>query len=432
MALISKKNSTLKKVDIDNQRSIAVGFRKVVFYHEAAAGETSIALTDLNMPTTLSGVGYTNPSTSSLLALNLTFYRDNLLLISSARGVLQAGLSYIISGSTINFTTDFGDTLEGEIFTGILDPVAKTGAHIIDAAPLISTGQLAAGTVDYVVGQPFEANKYPSTQIGAVMVYVDGILQFRNVGNATADPGADGNYEEVAVAGGLSTLIRFNDEDPVNDRNIVVVSTNLIAERPTDSMMAVIERLQGQIDSLVEYCAVGFGVEETVFQVAPNNVDLKQFGDRVLELEEEATSSDLGLVTKNRWQQKFLAANKTTDQSPLTDLTFSNLTIGNVYRATFNGYGVITGTSSLEGLDVNITHNGSTIGFWGVRSDAGVADTKGSSHSLSVIFTATATSLTFILDVNGTVSLIGNGAASATNAILEELNNYETATTAWT
>lgn len=285
MSITAKKSFTIKKKDVSTQKSLAIGFKKVVFYHKATAGDTSMSLGTLVMPTELTAVGFTNASSSELLALQLGFYKDNLTLMSSARGLLQHGLAYTVSGSTISFTTSFGPALADEIFTGIVDPVAKNGNQIIDANQLVSTGTLAAGEDEYVVGVPYEVNKYPSAQVGAVLVYIDGLLQFRNAGNAAAAPAADGNYEEATEVNGLSNTIKFNVVNAVNARSITVISNGLLAERPSGSIRAAIESLQGQIDSVIPTVAALAGVPETDFQATPNDVDLKTFGDRVLTLE---------------------------------------------------------------------------------------------------------------------------------------------------
>lgn len=60
-------------------------------------------------------------------------------------------------------------------------------------------------------------------------------------------------------------------------------------EKPQASQLAEIERLQGQLDAIVTTVADLAGVPETDFRAAPNNVDLKVFGDRVLALESRTT-----------------------------------------------------------------------------------------------------------------------------------------------
>jgi hypothetical protein len=112
------------------------------------------------------------------------------------------------------------------------------------------------------------------------MVYVDRGLQYRKVGNVT---GGDGDYIEVPVPGGLGSLIRF--DAALVDRFVTVVSNGVVAERPDGSMTAMIENVQGQIDQIVPTVAALAGVPETNFQISPNSVDLKQFGDKVIEQE---------------------------------------------------------------------------------------------------------------------------------------------------
>jgi hypothetical protein len=90
----------------------------------------------------------------------------------------------------------------------------------------------------------FETGKYITKQLGAVHVIVDNQNLIRNVSNATAAPGADGNYEEVPSLTylGLSNTIRLNEPLGV-DVPYIVRSTEGMCERPTGSMMALIDAL---------------------------------------------------------------------------------------------------------------------------------------------------------------------------------------------
>lgn len=293
MAITAKKSFTLKKKDLLTSKLPAVGFRKTVAYHKATAGDASINLTALSLPTEMSSAGYSNPTVQTLLAADLTFYRDNLALISSARGYLQPGLSYNVSSSTnLVFSDSFGTALADEIFTIIIDPVAKSGTEFVDGVALPVTGSLAAGTQDFNIGVPFEANKFPTTQMGVYQVFYDGVLQSRNVGNATADPSADGNYQEVAGTGGLASLIRFNVIDEDNAHDIKCIPVGLMIERPSGSMRAELERQQGQINKIVEVLSDVSGSPESTFTAAPSEVDLKTFGDRVLAMESNRARID--------------------------------------------------------------------------------------------------------------------------------------------
>jgi hypothetical protein len=271
-------NLSLKKQDIGSQKIAASGQKRVVFSTKLTAGQTGFSLTSLTVPPEFSSIGFVNPSASDLANLNLLFNRSNLLLVSSARGVLMDYSSYNVASST---RIDFNGftSLESEIITGTVQIMAQ-GSRVVDATPIIATGTLLAGSTDFNVGSAFELGKYAAQQIGAVIVYDSGVQQFRNTGNQ-ASP-ADGNYYELSAGAGLGSVIRFNTAE-LYDRSILVLSNGLLAERPDGSMMAVVESVNGKLNNLALYVAALSGQSTTTVLGAPaTNVDLKSFGDRVI------------------------------------------------------------------------------------------------------------------------------------------------------
>jgi hypothetical protein len=295
MAITGNNTLSIRKKDLANQKSIAVGFKRTVFAHKAGAGETGISVGNLVTPTELSGMGFTQPTFSEIASGQMKAFRNNVKIVSSSKGLLMDFLSYNIKSATeiewVGFTAD-----QDEIFVVEIDHNARTGVRMVDAAPLVATGVLAAGSQDFSVGMPFAINKYPAMQVGAVTVYEDGVQVYRNTGNATATPSADGNYQEIDAGNGYGSLIRFNTTEAY-DRNITVISTGLLVEKPNDSQLAEIEAVQGQVDRLVETVAALAGVPETDFQAAPSQIQLKQFGDRVLAMEQNRARID----TTNAW-----------------------------------------------------------------------------------------------------------------------------------
>lgn len=277
MSLIGKGSSSLKKKDVMEQKGIALGFKKIRFAHKATAGDTGIDLTSLVQPTEMAANGFVNPTSAEIARAQINLFRNNLKLVSSLRGLLVDQLSYVVSSaSQINFL-DF-TAEEDEIFTGWLDEAPTTSLQVVDGKTIIASGILAAGNTDFNIGTPIEINKNPAQQIGAVMVFADRGLQYRKAGNVVS---GDGDYIEVPVAGGLGSLLRFTASG--SDRFITVISNGVVAERPDGSMTAMIERVQGQIDQMVPTLAAVAGVPETTFQTAPNDIDLKQFGDTVID-----------------------------------------------------------------------------------------------------------------------------------------------------
>jgi len=287
-------NTSLRKQDLENQRIPAVGFQKVVFGHKATAGQTSINLTSLTLPPEMSTNGFTNPSTATLQAANLLFYRKNLTLKSSLRGTLTDQLSYNVATSTsisfIGFTAS-----EGEIFTGQIDYVATGSARVVGTSITPASGTIAIGTTDFNTGTPFKVAQNSSSQVGAVLFFVDGVLQTRNTGNSSTT--LDGNYYEVDAGGGLGVILRLN-QAATQILNVLVISNGILYERPDGSMLATIENVNGYLQNMATYLAAATGqTVATVLGASATGVDLKAFGDRVFALEQNRARTDLA----NTW-----------------------------------------------------------------------------------------------------------------------------------
>lgn len=276
MSIIGKGSLSLRKQDVAQQKLAGTAYRRLVFAHKAAAGETGLDLTTLTQPSEMAALGFTNPSTADILSAKIFLYKKNVTVISSLRGVLMQDLSYTIPSSTSIDFQGFTSALD-EIFTVTVETGVRDGLTLVDASPVVATGELAVGVTDFNTGTAFEVNKYSAQQIGAVLVFRNGQLQFRNPSNGTSG----GNYQEVNNGSGLGTIIRFNNA-PVTQSDNIVVWGSLLAERPDGSMMASIESIAGQVDAMIPTLASLAGVAESTFQAAPNNQDLKAFGDKIL------------------------------------------------------------------------------------------------------------------------------------------------------
>lgn len=280
MSLTGRNTLSLRKKDVLEQRHGGSAYKRLVFAHKAtAAGQTGINITSLTQPSEMASLGFTNPSTAELQAAKMLFYKKNLTIISSSKGLLMQDLSYTVpTNERIAFQGFTSD--ENEIFTCILESSVKDGLQVVDAISINSTGDLAISATDYNVGIPFEIGKNISTQIGAVLVFRDGIIQARNPSNGTTG----GNYQEVDAGGGLGSIIRFNIAPAGETAGIIVVSNGMVAERPTGSLMAVVESLAGQMDLVIPTLSDLSGQPESNFQGAPNSMDLKNFGDKVAKI----------------------------------------------------------------------------------------------------------------------------------------------------
>lgn len=334
MSVTGKGSLSIRKEDVREQKSLTVGFKKITFAHKATLGATGINLGSLTVPTEMSSVGFTNPTAAELLAAQLLFYRKNLTLVSSIKGPLMDYLSYDISSSSrISFN---GFTAEdGEIFIGTIDYNARNGFPLVDAAPLVSSGTLAVAVTDFNVGQMFEVNKYSSQQVGAVIVYRNGVQQFRNTGNSSTV--LDANYYEVNNGSGTGQIIRFNNAPVGDSDSILVVSNGLLAYNPDGSALQQIEALAGKIDAMVPTLADLAGVPETDFQAAPSNVDLKSFGDAVLSQGTRITT----LETEETYACLVVASGATTIAASSVD---TKILYNSIVRDVYSSFNTSTNT----------------------------------------------------------------------------------------
>lgn len=283
--VVGKGTKSLKKLKDQNSLIPNIGFKSLQFMHEATAGDTVIDLQNLNAPASAVSNGFVQPTSSDLGSVNLKQFESNLVLRSDQRESLIPYVDYVISG-TQNIKL-LSAALANEIFVGTLLSAPKNGISLADARPLVSTNTLAAGDTDVNVGTPFKVGEYQTEQIGSLMVFADGQLQFRNINNQS---NTEGDYYEVNAGGGMGIIIRFNDPDLINDREIVVVSVGSLVERPQESISAVLENVQGQLDSIIPVLAQVAGLPESDFYTAPNNIDLKAFGDLVNSNEDRITA----------------------------------------------------------------------------------------------------------------------------------------------
>jgi hypothetical protein len=293
MSSIHGKNSlSFRRVKTEESSSSTstIG-QDIKFAHRATAGETSIDLTALVTPPEMPN--FINLTGTELLTINLKANKNSLILVSSLNGTLVCDLAYEINTSKL-ITLKYA-AAEGEIFTGQLRTTQAT-ANVVDGETYTCTGTLIAGQTDIALGQGFNLNAYPTSQIGQVMLHIDGVQQFRNAENATAAPLADGNYEEVDAGGGITNVLRMNDTFGV-DVSWAVTSTGLILNSNNNVTQQQIDSLAGQVDALIPTVAGLAGVPETNFQAGPNDVDLKAFADKLYQNSIDIASNDVDIAT---------------------------------------------------------------------------------------------------------------------------------------
>ena len=420
---VQKLEKAHKKISSVKQKLGGIGFQSVEFYHQANLGDKEINLSALILPSAVSAAGFANPSPSAMTAANLRSNRANFSLYSY-RGKWFDRIDYTINSNgkiSLIQATD-----EAEIFHGVIHNIVRNQTENIDLQSLIAVGTLAAGQTDFNTGKAFRANANPLYQMGEVIVYRGNTptIMLRNVGNATASVIADGNYEEVNLDGWSST-IRFNDAGAVGGELVIVMSTGRLLERPSTSLLQEIESLAGQLDVIRPYVESLAGLPANTLKALPNNVDLKAFGDKLVNLDKRFdTTQNLSVYTKTKWQKKTLTSTINTNGAVVSEFAYNNLVIGKSYQLRCHAIFSLP-PSGFTDASVNFNHNSSSV--LSLRANA---TQTGNTHAFtfgdSNIFVATATTITASFANN-----LGGAIATGSYAILEELPNHEV-TTQWT
>lgn len=263
------------------------GLRDIIFGHQSPGGETSINVAALVTPTDLTANGLQQPLPERIAAAHMLQYKESVEVSSSAKGPLLMYDAFTVASDTVinlGFTT-----LVDEIFVVKIKRIPSNAALVADARVDVKTVLLAQGAVVINHGIPYLVNENPTQQVGALLVFNgQGRLLKRNVGNAAAAPGADGNYHEDAPGAGQlysqSMTLNVGVADVAGEQ-FVVMPAGALVERSNDSMLAHLEAVQGQVDAMRPYLAALAGVSESLFQGAPNSIDLQTFGAMVLALQ---------------------------------------------------------------------------------------------------------------------------------------------------
>lgn len=293
MNIIGAGNLSLRKTEIveGSRNALNVGYKKIAFAHQANLGQTEIALSSLNFPSSLSSTLVANPSPQTLSNANLGFFYRNMTLISTSRGLLIPDVSFRATNNAIIFVGF--EALENEIFYGIIDYVTSPNTLFVDARPINVSRTLGSSQTTFNVGEAFQVNAYPSESSGAVKVFVNGILKFRNTNNSNTV--TDRDYYEVPTSEGLGTTIEFNAAHG-SSVQVTVISNYAYVDRPDNHLMQKLDVLATQIQSIATQGNFTLNVSQF-----PNIMDLKAFGDRMLLAETAGkTSGKIGDVITSR------------------------------------------------------------------------------------------------------------------------------------
>jgi hypothetical protein len=416
MSSIAKSGISLSKKDLTKSRIPLVASRNVTFYHKAAGGELSINLLALSMPSEMP----TNvqATVAEISGAQLAINKKNLTLVSSANGTLQQGLHYVVTSSTtINLIGLYAITgaEQDEIFTGSINSAPISDLVVASAKSVAKTYTLPVGQNILNLGLEYQTGQNINDDIGIIKVFVNGALAVR-----------DTDYAEVDAGSGYGTTINFFTA-PVSIPYQVTVDFGVMSITDNDGI-GTIESLGGAIKKIADDLAVVAGTSVNDYLNAnPSEIERRAFGDQVLanasKLELYNTTQTLSEYTKTKFQEKTLGVSKTT-LGAIPDLSFSNLTIGKVYRISAQ-YSISFNGAVTDFISIT-TSGAATLTLSSFRWDTSAFVTT-QRYSPSYVFVALTSSLTLTLTGNTSSQTLASGAKT----ILEELPNHEL-TTQWT
>lgn len=437
MNIIGRGDVSLRKIDVveGTKNALSVGYKKIVFAHQANLNDTQINLASLNFPSSLANTLVANPSFRTLTECNLRFFYKNLLLFSTSRGVLIPDISFTATNNSILLNGI--QAYQNEIFYGVIDYVSSPNTLFVDARPINISRAMGTVLTTFNVGESYQVNAFPNESSGAIKVFVNGVLKYRNTNNSSTV--LDRDYYEIPATDGYGTTLGFNVA-PGPSAQITVISNYAYVDRPDHHIMQKLDVLATQLQSIATQGSFTLNVSQF-----PNVMDLKAFGDNVLAYDSllasantRLTSAESRLTTeeikstnietrltavevKNRITKRQLAASITNIASSLdvASLRLSNLVVGRNYRLVINMSAQATINTTVS---ITATNNAVTVGMVSITNNA--SSTNIYRLSNTNIFTAAATTVLFNIAAAGaSTSVIGGVNASDTWVMLEELND---------
>ena len=437
MNIIGRGDVSLRKIDVveGTRNALSVGYKKIVFAHQASLNDTQINLASLNFPSSLANTLVANPSFKTLTECNLRYFYKNLLLFSTSRGVLIPDISFTATNNSIILNNI--QAYQNEIFYGVIDYVSSPNTLFVDARPINVSRAMGSVLTTFNVGESYQVNAFPNESSGAIKVFVNGVLKYRNTNNSNTV--LDRDYCEIPATDGYGTTIQFNVAPGLNAQ-ITVISNYAYVDRPDHHIMQKLDVLATQLQSIATQGNFTLNVAQF-----PNVMDLKAFGDNVLAYDsllasantrltnaetrlttEETKSTNVesrltAVEVKNRITKRQLAASITNVASSLdvASLRLSNLVVGRNYRLVINMSAQATINTTVS---ITATNNAVTVGMVSITNNA--SSTNIYRLSNTNVFTAAATTVLFNIAATGaSTSVIGGANASDTWVMLEELNN---------
>lgn len=356
------------------------------FAHKFVGGETSFSLLNLSAPAEMSG--FMNPSPSVMAGAGIATNSSALRLYISSGGRMVEFDSYKCLGTTIQFLGALSAGIpQNTVIFGEIASVAASPIVVGDGRFIRKSYSLALATTSLSLGFTYKVgvNLGSSDQIGDIKVYRNGVLQMRNVGNATAGVSADGNFQEIDAGNGYGTLIVFNTP-PVGQADAIMVEMGYQIASGQLQIWSELERLQGGLLAIAQDAALGFGQPlSNYLSTNATELDRRAFGDSVTSALSSVSSLNTSVGAINSPPQTLSGNGYTTLPGGLI-LQWGTASVGAgsgstaavVFSKTLAvppfSIACTFNTSAVGGTSTIYVYNGSTTGFNVARGNSSNLD----------------------------------------------------------
>lgn len=340
-----ENNEAIRLGPIPNSKELSFGSKGIEFAHQFTGGELALNLNSaLNTPSIMSGNGFVNASPAEIASAYLGTFKKKLRL-SLSRGIeLKPYIHYVVTGNTIVFVgalRDTGGAQAGEIIFGQIEQVKANGMIVGDMRWFHGTVEVAVGQTLVNIGVNFKVNENADFQVGDVKLKQNGTSIYRNVGNATAGPTADGHYQENDAGNGYGTTVTLNAA-PVGQPALIEYEVGVKLSSGDAQIWSDLERLEGSIIALSEDAAQGFYGDNDLTRYitsSPAAIERRGFGDLV-----QSALVRIGLLEAS---QPHLFVRRTASQSFPNASSTTPMLFETVDEDDASGYNPLTGIYTL-------------------------------------------------------------------------------------
>ncbi len=397
MGITAREDIAVGLNEIQDSKDQVFGYKTIQFAHKFTGGETSLDLLNLTTPSELSSSGFVNASPTEIAAAHLSVFKKN-LSVSLSRGPsgleLKPFAHYITSGNQITFIgnlRDSGGAQAGEILFGEIVTVPTNSIVVGDVRWIRGTRIISVGQTLINIGYPYKIGENESEgQVGVLKLKRNGVSIYRNIGNATASPSADGNFHEDDSGNGYGTTATLNVA-PVGQSDLIEFEVGIQISSGDMGLWSALEAMEGSIIKLSDDAAYNFYGDTDLSRyiaTSPSAIERRAFGDLL-------TSAIERIVTLETRRQEIKYDGRAGFGSSATHIPFfSNVTFNNLIGAgllsvindSTNGFAVVASIACKVFMTFQAKYTGTGEVFGISRNASSLTAVTGLPHTQKIAY----------------------------------------------